>query len=65
MTEEEIKKKVEDLRMYLKEVEVTTKALQEENVNISFNVSSEQKTVDFKASTFFEIKVKVTINQEL
>jgi hypothetical protein len=65
MAEVTVKEKVESLRILLKAIQEGVKDLHKDGVTLSFNVASEQKTVDVKSASFFEIQVKATINQEL
>lgn len=65
MAQEEINKKMEELRASLKTVEALTKELQKEGVTLYYNIASEQKTVEVKSKTVLEITVKGNINQDL
>lgn len=60
-----VKEKVEGLRIMLLAIQEGVKEIQKDGVVLNFNIASEQKTVDIKSSSFFEIQVKATINQEL
>lgn len=61
----DLKIKVDILKEKLKGIEESVKELQAEGVILNFNIASEQKTVDVKTASFFEISCKATINQEL
>jgi hypothetical protein len=60
-----VKEKVEGLRIMLLAIQEGVKDIQKHGVVLNFNIASEQKTVDVKSSSLFEISVKATINQEL
>lgn len=60
-----VKEKVEGLRIMLLAIQEGVKDIQKDGAVLSFNIASDQKTVDVKTTSFFEIQVKATINQEL
>lgn len=60
-----IKEKVTGIKFMLAALKEGVKELHQEGVVLNFTISSEQKTVEVKSASIFEISCKATINQEL